>query len=136
MTVAAGYSGTPLAAKLGIKAGSTVLLDGAPAGFELDELPPDVTVQRRVGSRPYDVIVCFCPDLERLERRWAVLHSRTTVAGGLWVAWPKRASGVATDLTDNVVRDFVLRSGRVDVKVCAIDAIWSGMKNVVRVSDR
>jgi hypothetical protein len=133
---AAGYSGTPLAQKLGIKAGSTVLLDGAPAGFDLADAPPDATVLRRAGSGPYDVIVCFCTQLDRLRRRWPALHSRTTAAGGLWVAWPKRASGVATDLSDNVVRDFVLSTGRVDVKICAVDEVWSAMKNVVRLVDR
>ena len=132
----AGYSGTALAAKLGINVGSLVLLDGAPAAFDLGPLPDGVTVHRRAGGRPYDVIVCFCPDLATLRRRWPVLHARTTQAGSIWVAWPKRASGVPTDLTDNVVREHVLGNGRVDVKVCAIDEVWSGVKNVIRVSDR
>jgi hypothetical protein len=132
----AGYSGTPLPRKLGIAAGHRVLLDGAPAAFTLVDLPPDVEVQRRTGSGPYDVILCFCPDRARLGERWPVLHARTTVAGSLWIAWPKRSSGLATDLDENVVRDFALANGRVDVKVCAIDDTWSGLKHVVRVADR
>jgi hypothetical protein len=132
----AGYSGTPLARKLGVGAGASVLLDGAPATFTLGELPPGVTVHRRAGSTPYDVIVCFCPDAARLRARWAPLHARTTPAGALWVAWPKRTSGVPTDLTENMVRDHALAHGRVDVKVCAIDDVWSGLKHVVRIADR
>jgi hypothetical protein len=136
MAATVGYSGTPLARKLGIKPQSTVLLDGAPPGFDLGNTPPDVTVHRRAGLGPYPVILCFCPDRDRLERRWAALHRRTTIDGALWIAWPKRASGVPTDLDDTSVRDYVLHNGRVDVKVCAIDATWSGIKNVIRLVDR
>jgi hypothetical protein len=125
-----------LAGKLGIVTGSVVLLDGAAPDFDLGELPSEVAVERRAGTRAYPVIVCFCPDLARLERRWPVLHPRTTAAGALWIAWPKRASGVPTDLSDAAVRDYALTHGRVDVKVCAIDAVWSGLKNVVRVAER
>jgi hypothetical protein len=132
----AGYSGTPLPRKLGIATGSRVLLDGAPAEFTLGELPPDVVVHRRAGPDPYDVIVCFCPDTARLIRRWPVLHGLTPPAGALWIAWPKRASGLATDLDENIVRDFALAHGRVDVKVCAIDGTWSGLKHVIRKVDR
>lgn len=126
----AGYSGTPLARKLGIKEDSTVLLDGAPTGFDLGHgAGPS-------GPGPYDVILCFCPDVARLVARWAVLHAQTTSAGGLWIAWPKKASGVRTDLTENIVREYALGHGRVDVKVCAIDDTWSGLNNVIRVADR
>jgi hypothetical protein len=131
----AGYSGTPLHRKLGIGAESTVLLDGAPSGFSLD-VPQGVRLSRRPGSGPYDVILCFCPDSTRLARRWPVLHPLTTVAGSLWIAWPKRASGIPTDLDENVVRDYALAHGRVDVKVCAVDGTWSGLKHVVRTKDR
>jgi hypothetical protein len=129
-----GYSGTPLARKLGVTPGATVLLDGAPDTFTLDA--EQVEVKRRLGAGPYDVIVCFCTTRERLATRWAALHPRTTPAGALWIAWPKRASGVPTDLNENVVRDFALDHGRVDVKVCAIDDVWSGLKHVIRVTDR
>lgn len=132
----AGYSGTPLVRKLGIAADGAVLLDGVPDGFALDGLPPGVRLAKRPGTGPYDVILCFCTDRARLRRRWPVLHALTTPAGALWIAWPKRASGVPTDLDDNVVREHALANGRVDVKVCAVDETWSGLKNVIRVADR
>jgi hypothetical protein len=136
MTAPVGYSGTPLPKKLGVAAGSRVLLDGAPAEFALAPLPHAVTVHRRAAGPPYDVVLAFCPDAATLHRRWPVLHGRTTPAGALWIAWPKRAAGVPTDLDENVVRDFGLVHGRVDVKVCAVDARWSGLKFVVRLADR
>jgi hypothetical protein len=132
----AGYSGTDLPRKLGITHGSRVLLDGSPAGFALGPLPDAVTVHRRATRAPYDVILSFCPSLRRLMARWPVLHALTTQAGALWIAWPKRSSGVATDLDENVVREWALANGRVDVKVCAVDEVWSGLKHVIRVADR
>jgi hypothetical protein len=132
----AGYSGTPLPKKLGVHAGHRVLLDGAPPDFTLDDLPADVVLHRRPAPGLYDVIVVFCPDLARLRRRWRVLHRLTPPAGALWVAWPKRASGLATDLDETDVREYALANGRVDVKVCAIDDTWSALKHVVRVSER
>jgi hypothetical protein len=132
----AGYSGTPLARKLGIGEGALVLLDGAPEAFDLGATAAGVVVHRRPGRNPYDVIVCFCPSTARLVGRWPVLHPRTTPAGALWIAWPKKSSGVITDLTENVVREHALSHGRVDVKVCAVDDTWSGLKNVVRLADR
>ena len=131
----AGYSATPLVRKLGIAAGQRVLVDGSPS-FEVP-WPPGVTVHRRVQrGTGYDVVLCFCPDLKRLVSRWPVLHPSTTAAGALWVMWPKRSSGVATDLNENTIRDFVLANGRVDVKVCAVDDVWSALKNVIRAADR
>jgi hypothetical protein len=132
----AGYSGTRLAQKLGVTPGHALLLDGAPADFTVDGLPDGVTVHRRAGSSRYDVIVCFCPDAVRLHRRWPALHPLTTSSGSLWIAWPKRASGIATDLTENVIREYALGHGRVDVKVCAVDEVWSGLKHVIRKADR
>lgn len=133
----AGYSATPLARKLGVKPGSRVLLVAAPPEFTLGpEVPPDAVVHQRPGAAAYDVVVAFCPDLARLERRFTPLSARLATAGALWIAWPKRASGVATDLDENVVRDVGLEAGLVDVKVAAIDAIWSGLKFVRRVRDR
>jgi hypothetical protein len=127
--VTAGYSGTPLRAKLGVKAGSRVLLDGMP-----DDVPLDG--HRRAGREPYDVVLLFAPDAARLHVRWPALMPRLTTAGRLWVCWPKKSSGVPTDLTENVVRDFGLAKGLVDVKVCAIDATWSGLAFVRRLVDR
>ena len=124
-----GYSGTPLPAKLGVKTGGRVLLDGAP-----DDLPVDG--HHRPGREPYDVVLLFAPDAARLSARWPALAPRVTTAGRLWVCWPKKSSGVPTDLTENAVRDFGLAQGLVDVKVCAIDATWSGLAFVRRVKDR
>jgi hypothetical protein len=132
----AGYSGTPLPRKLGITSGHRVLLDCAPASFDLPLLPEGVTVHRRAGRSPYDVGVVFCPDQATLVRRWPRAHEAVTPAGRLWIAWPKRASGLQTDLDENVVREHGLAHGRVDVKVCAIDATWSGLAFVVRLADR
>jgi hypothetical protein len=136
VTQPAGYSGTPLPSKLGVRAGSRVLLVDPPAGFDLRPLPPEATVHRRPGRSAYDVVLVFCADSAGLHRRFRPLAARLTPAGALWVGWPKRASGVPTDLDGNVVRDHGLDVGLVDVKVAAIDATWSGLKFVVRLRDR
>lgn len=133
----AGYSGTPLPTKLGIAPGSRVLLAGAPDGFEdvLGDLP-GVELHRRAGRSPYDVVLAFAPDQRSLVQRFAPASRRLTPAGGLWVLWPKRSSGVSTDLDENVVRDHGLAVGLVDNKVCAVDATWSALRFVVRLRDR
>jgi hypothetical protein len=82
------------------------------------------------------VALLFAPQRDRLVERWPVLHELVTPAGRLWVTWPKRASGLLTDLDENVVREYGLTHGRVDTKVCAIDATWSGLAFVVRLKDR
>jgi hypothetical protein len=133
---AAGYSGTPLPRKLDIKAGHLVLVERAPDGFVLEPLPAGVTVHTRARAGPYDVVLTFCRDQVRLDERFEPLVALLATAGGLWVAWPKRASGVATDLVEDVVRGTALDAGLVDVKVCAIDATWSGLKIVRRLKDR
>lgn len=130
--VTAGYSGTPLPRKLGVKPDSRVLLDGAPPGFDLD----GVDAHRRPGSTPYDVVLLFATDRRRLEQRWAPMAARLTVPGRLWACWPKRTSGKQSDLSENDVRDFGLGQGLVDVKVCAIDETWSGLAFVRRLTDR
>ncbi|MEO8889775.1 MAG: DUF3052 domain-containing protein [Jatrophihabitantaceae bacterium] len=130
-----GYSGTPMADKLGIRAGSRVLLRRAPAGLAL-EPAADVVLHRRADAGRYDIIVLFCPDRATLHADFAVALERLSVAGGLWACWPKRASGVATDLTETGVRDHGLGIGVVDVKIAAIDTTWSGLKFVRRVVDR
>ena len=134
----AGYSGTPLARKLGIKAGAGVALVGAPEGFEstLSGLPDGVRIRRRLGGAPLDVIVAFFSRRSLLERRLPGLGAALDPAGGLWIAWPKRASGVETDVTDDVVRELGLAAGLVDNKVCAIDQVWSGLRFVYRLRDR
>jgi hypothetical protein len=134
----AGYSGTPLPKKLGIKPGSRVALVAAPGGFvesTLQPLPDEVEVRSRARG-PLDVIVYFTKRRAELERRFDSLAGALDRAGALWVAWPKGTSGVATDLTENVVRDVALPKGLVDTKVAAIDDVWSGLKLVIRVENR
>lgn len=133
----AGYSGTPLVKKLGIKPGTILGLIGAPDDFDgtLGELPEGVTVRRTLRG-PLDVIVAFYVERAALERRLPALRAALDPAGRLWLAWPKRASGVATDLSDTVVRELGLATGLVDNKVCAIDAVWSGLRLVYRLRDR
>jgi len=130
-----GYSGKPLAAKLGIKPEHVVLLDNAPDGFMIEGLPDGTTVVRRAGRTSYDVVLAFCPDRARLTRRLPALIEKTTTAGMIWIAWPKKSSGVPTDLDENGIRDIALPLGVVDVKVCAVDATWSGLKLVRRLTN-
>jgi hypothetical protein len=135
----AGYSGTPLPRKLGIKPGDRVGLVGAPGDFDrtLGELPLGATVRPVGGGRePFDVMVCFAKSARELARDLPALPARLDPAGGLWIAWPKRSSGLATDLTDVAVRRRGLALGLVDNKVCAIDDTWSGLRFVVRLADR
>ncbi len=129
--------GTPLAKKLGIKAGHRVAFPGAPGGFEelLGDLPEGVRVKSRAAG-PLDVIVFFTRSRAELERRLPALRRAMDSAAGLWIAWPKRSSGVETDVTENVARELGLASRLVDNKVCAIDETWSGLRLVIRVKDR
>jgi hypothetical protein len=133
----AGYSGTPLPRKLGIKEDSAVAFVGAPAEFAraLGELPPSVAVKRR-AVRPLDVIVAFFTRRAELERRVDALGRAIHPDGGLWIAWPKRSSGLTTDITEDVLREVALPRGLVDNKVCAIDETWSGLRLVWRRSER
>jgi hypothetical protein len=128
----AGYSGTPLPRKLGFKPGMTAALLDAPHG--LDDLLGDldgVTIRRSLRGRA-DLVMCFVTARAALERRAARLRAAVAPDGMVWVCWPKRASGVATDMTEDVVRDVLLPIGLVDVKVAAVDATWSALKLVVR----
>jgi hypothetical protein len=131
--VAAGYSGTPLAQKLGIKPGHSVALLKAPDGFEatLVGLPDGVTI-RTAARGTNDVLVSFHTRRVDFERRLPVLVGALDVDGGLWIAWPKKASGVPTDMTEDTVREVALPIGLVDNKVCAIDDTWSGLRVVWR----
>jgi hypothetical protein len=134
---AAGYSGTPLAAKLGIKPGARVAFPAAPPGFGdlLAPLPDGVTVRPRARG-PLDILVFFTRSRSELERRLPRLRAALDPAGGLWIAWPKRSSGVPTDVTEDVVRELGLANRLVDNKVCAIDETWSGLRLVIRLKDR
>jgi hypothetical protein len=133
----AGYSGTPLAQKIGIKAGHRVVLRNHPASFlrDLGKLPDGVTQSSRLAGKA-NVVVFFTDQLASLESDFSALASTMESDGMLWIAWPKRASGVPTDITEDVVRRVALERGLVDVKVCAIDDTWSGLKLVIRLKDR
>ena len=128
-----GYSGTPLVKKLGFREGSRAALVGAPPGFSdgLIDLPEGVRFVEP-ARRPLDLVLLFVRSSGELEKGFARLTRRLAPAGMLWVAWPKRASKVATDVTEDVVREVALPRGLVDVKVCAIDETWSGLKLVIR----
>ena len=151
----AGYSGTPLPKKLGIKPGARVGLAGAPDGFGalLEPLPDGARVEARApaaaaagavlpgpvlpgpvlpGTGPFDVIVFFTVEQAELAGRLSELRARMAPAAGLWIAWPKRASRVPTDMTEDVIREIALPTGLVDNKVCAIDQVWSGLRLVIR----
>ena len=129
----AGYSGTPLVRKLGFRPGMHAHFVSAPDDFAdlLGELPDDV----RVLARPapdLGLVMLFVTERAQLERRIGGLHAKLRQDGMVWVAWPKRASKVPTDMTEDVIRDIALPRGLVDVKVCAIDDTWSGLKLVIR----
>ena len=133
----AGYSGTPLPKKLGIKEGCRIALVNAPKDFEaeLGELPNNVEFVKR-PAKSLDIILLFVLTERALARDFAKFAARLTANGMLWIAWPKKTSGVATDLSEPRVRQIGLDAGLVDVKVCAIDETWSGLKFVYRLKDR
>lgn len=133
----AGYSGTPLLQKIGIKPGHRLILHNHPSSFlqDLGGLPEGVNqTDGAVGTA--NVIVCFTDRRADLEKRFPVFSRKLVPDGMLWISWPKKSSGLATDLTENVVREVGLNCGLVDVKVCAIDDTWSGLKFVFRTKDR
>jgi len=133
----AGYSGTPLVKKLGIKPGHRLALLNAPDDFDrtLGPLPGDVSVCRQLRA-PCDVIVFFTKSHSVLGKKFFPLMHNLSPTGGLWIAWPKRASGVPTDLTEDVIRNLALANGLVDNKVCAVDETWSGLRLMYRLKDR
>jgi hypothetical protein len=133
----AGYSGTPLIRKIGIKPGHRVHFHSHPRSFvhDLGELPEAASVESSLAAGT-DVMVAFVETQAELLKQFVRLSRKLAVNGMLLIAWPKKASGHATDLTENVVRDFGLKNGLVDVKVCAIDNVWSGLKFVIRLKDR
>jgi hypothetical protein len=133
----AGYSKTPLLKKLGIKAGTRVLLLNAPAGYLalLGPLPAGVTLLAAPESA-LDFIQLFSRESAELADWFPRLKAALASAGVLWISWPKRAARIPTDLSENLIRDMGLRQGLVDVKVCAVDDSWSGLKFVYRLQDR
>jgi hypothetical protein len=131
----AGYSGTPLTKKIGVKPGARALVIGAPP--DAPALFDDGVHVLRRAADDLDAVVLFVTERRVLERRVTELRRRLLPAGMLWVAWPKRASGVATDMTEDVIRDFaVANTDLVDVKVIAIDDTWSGLKLMIRRAAR
>jgi hypothetical protein len=134
----AGYSGTPLINKLGIKESFRVGLVNPPNGFEkeLAPLPKNVTITVGHLSKSFDLILLFVDSQKALKKEFPKQALKLVENGMLWISWPKKASGVATDLSDNSVRQIGLDAGLVDVKVCAVNDIWSGLKFVYRLKDR
>ena len=133
----AGYSGTPLIKKLGIKEEFRIAFVDAQEGFqkELGILPKNVKVTTAT-SRPLDLILLFVRSRSDLERRFSLLAANLSANGMFWVAWPKKSSGVVTDLSFDVVQRLGLAAGLVDVKICAVNEVWSGLKFVYRLKDR
>ena len=132
----AGYSATPLVKKLGIKSGFSVAFVNAPNGFSKGlDLPTDIEIDSR-SRRPLDFALLFVKSEKELRVAFSQYAARLKPAGMLWVAWPKKSSGVATDLSFNNVQAIGLAAGLVDTKICAVDEIWSGLKFVFRLKDR
>ncbi len=129
----AGYSGTPLVKKLGVREDASVAAVGAPDGFRslLEPLPAGAQWKSRL-TPPIDLAIAFFTRRAEIARAWPRLTKAVGPDGIVWVAWPKRSSGVATDITEDSFRDELLPTGWVDVKVCAIDDTWSGLKFVLR----
>lgn len=133
----AGYSGTPLKKKLGLKEGSRIALINAPKDFAraLGELPPNAEIVTR-ATKPLDIVLLFVLTERALLRDFHKLAKKLASNGMIWVAWPKKSSGVVTDLSFERVQRIGLEAGLVDVKICAIDDVWSGLKFVIRLKDR
>ena len=134
----AGYSGRPLAQKLGIKAGFRIALLHAPADYLrlLGELPDDVSIDRALTAGDYDFVQAFYTARADYEAEFDSLKAAIRPHGMIWISWYKKAAKMPTDITEDVVRDVALDKGLVDVKVAAIDAQWSGLKLVYRLKDR
>jgi hypothetical protein len=133
----AGYSGTPLAKKLGIKEGSKVLAARAPANYRqmLEPLPASVRFVKSAGADT-DLVHLFVLKADDLQRALTDYRARLDPTAAIWVSWPKKSAKVPTDVTEDVIRDIALPLGFVDIKVCAVDETWSGLKLVVRVANR
>ena len=133
----AGYSGKPLVQKLGIKPGFCIFVGQAPRAYGdvVGELPDDVTIAPRLKA-PLDMVHLFAIEAKGLAAKLRSCRAAIDPDVMIWVSWPKKASGVATDLTENVLRDTALPLGLVDIKVCAIDDIWSGLKFVIPKDQR
>jgi hypothetical protein len=133
----AGYSGTPLPKKLGVKPNQRIALVNAPTDFAkvLGRLPENAAIVKRLDG-PLDLILLFVDREQTLAKQFPILANKLQSNGMIWVAWPKKSSGVATDLVFEKVQRIGLDSGLVDVKICAVDDVWSGLKFVIRLKDR
>lgn len=133
----AGYSGTPLWKKLGIREGATVLTVNAPANYAalLSSLPSNVSFVEKIVP-PVDFVHLFVTTKAELATQLPKLFGELASGGVIWVSWPKKTAKVKTDVTENTIREIALPLGLVDVKVCAVDAVWSGLKLVIRVAKR
>ena len=133
----AGYSGTPLPQKLGIKTGVTVVTINAPPNYRrlLGKIPDDVTFSNRLkpGSNFVHLFTCRRGELEE---KMSILRDKISDDGTVWVSWPKKSSGISTDVTESVIREIALPLGFVDIKVCAVDETWSGLKLMIRRENR
>jgi hypothetical protein len=133
----AGHSGKPLVQKLGIQPGFCIFIEGAPTAYGdiVGPLPADVTIAKRLKA-PLDMVHLFATEAAGLAGKLRGCRDAIQPDGMIWVSWPKKSSGIATDLTDVVVRDTALPLGLVDIKVCAIDEVWSGLKFVIPKNQR
>jgi hypothetical protein len=133
----AGYSGTPLPQKLGIKPGIAVVVLNAPTNYRklLGKLPADIKFSEQIAVNSTFVHL-FTTKRSELEKKLSILRKKIADTGTVWVSWPKKSSGVASDITEDVIRDVALPLGFVDVKVCAVDEIWSGLKLMIRRENR
>lgn len=133
----AGYSGTPLQKKLGIKEEVSIFIVNAPKQYLewISPLPPNVQVRSRLASN-MDFIHVFVSEKKIFELEFLRCKKCLKKDGMMWISWPKKSSKVATDLDENIIREFGLKNGLVDVKVCAVDEVWSGLKFVYRIKDR
>jgi hypothetical protein len=133
----AGYSGRSVVQKLGIKPGFRIFVDGAPASYDeiVGELPADTTIASRLKA-PLDMVHLFAMQAAALRKKLPACREAIAPDGMVWVSWPKKSSGVVADVTENVVRDTALSLGLVDIKVCAIDDTWSGLKLVIPRAQR
>ena len=134
----AGYSGTPLLTKLGIKAGYQMWVGHEPPAYWdwISPLPEGVIAKSKLGAKPLDFIQLFVKEKKTFQREVLLCKRSLKPDGMIWIRWPKKSSGVATDLDGNVIRNFALKNGLVDIKVCAVDEVWSGLKLVIPVKDR
>src|SRR6266403_1891044 len=133
----AGYSGTPLPQKLGIKPGLMVVTINAPANYRrlLGQIPDSVTFSERLKSGS-SFVHLFTRRRSEMQKKMSILRNKLSDNGAVWVSWPKKSSGISTDVTEDVIREIALPLGFVDIKVCAVDEIWSGLKLMIRRENR